>query len=144
MDDLKTFFGFAVLSAWLLGSVPVAADENLVQTFTGTNTSTTTSFTVPEKWEARWDAPGIVSITVLSMDGYIVAGASGTAKGSLYQPHGGVFRLEVSTAGHAMDRFRGGNRFRDGGTSRHGRGDRELCSARRYDNSCSALPLREP
>ena len=46
----------------------------------------------------RWDCPDVITITVLSSDGRIVAGASGSLKGSLYQPRGGSFHLQISRA----------------------------------------------
>jgi len=72
------------------------AQEKVVQTFGGANALTTPAFQVQDKWEVRWDCPDVLSITVLSSDGTIVAGASGSLKGSLYLPKGGNFSLQMS------------------------------------------------
>jgi hypothetical protein len=82
----------------LLGLLPGAglAQEKVVQTFDGAGALTTPPFQVQDKWEVRWDSPDVVAITLLYSDGTIVAGASGSLKGSLYQPRGGSFYLQVS------------------------------------------------
>jgi hypothetical protein len=46
--------------------------------------------------EVRWDSPGLIQVTVLSSDGAIVSGAAGPAKGSLYEPKGGNYSLQIS------------------------------------------------
>ncbi len=74
------------------------AQEKMVRTFDGAGDLTTPSFQVQDKWEVRWDCPDVVAITLLSSDGAIVAGASGSLKGSLYQPRGGSFHLQISRA----------------------------------------------
>jgi S1-C subfamily serine protease len=74
------------------------AQEKVVQTFNGAGALTTPSFQVQDKWEMRWDCPDVIAITVLSSDGTIAAGASGSLKGSLYQPKGGSFSLQISRA----------------------------------------------
>lgn len=84
----------AVLLALLAGTV--LAQDKAVQTFDGTTAITTPAFQVQDKWEVRYDSPGILSITVLAADGSVAAGASGTVKGSLYVPKGGSFTLQVA------------------------------------------------
>lgn len=68
----------------------------MVQTFDGAGALTTPSFEVQDKWEVRWDCPDVITITLLSSDGTVVAGASGSLKGSLYQPKGGTFSLQIN------------------------------------------------
>jgi hypothetical protein len=82
----------------LVGLLPGTglAQEKVVQTFDGVSALTTPSFQVQDKWEVRWDSPDVVTITLLSSDGTIIAGASGLLKGSLYQPKGGSFYLQIS------------------------------------------------
>jgi hypothetical protein len=72
------------------------AQEKVVQTFDGASGLTTPRFQVQDKWEIRWDSPGVIAITVLASDGSVAAGASGTVRGSLYQPRGGSFSLQVN------------------------------------------------
>jgi hypothetical protein len=72
------------------------AQEKVVQTFDGASALTTPSFQVQDKWEIRWDCPDVIAITLLSSEGTIIAGASGSLKGSLYQPKGGSFSLQIS------------------------------------------------
>jgi hypothetical protein len=85
----------AILLGGLLGSLPCLAQERVAQTFDGVSALTTPSFQVQDRWEVRWDSPDVITITLLSSDGTIVAGASGSLKGSLYQPKGGSFYLQV-------------------------------------------------
>jgi S1-C subfamily serine protease len=75
---------------------PVVAQDKVVQTFDGTTAITTPAFQAQDRWEVRYDSPGILSITVLAADGSVAAGASGTVKGSLYLPKGGSYTLQVS------------------------------------------------
>ena len=77
------------------------ADEKVVQIYGGSDTMTTTPFTVQDNWEVRWDCPDAIAVTVLGSDGAIVAGGSGAMKGSLYQPKGGTFTLQIGRAGTA-------------------------------------------
>ena len=72
------------------------AQEKVVQMFTGANTVTTPAFTVQDKWELRWDCPDALSVTLLAPDGSIVAGTSGSLKGSFYEPKGGNYYLQVT------------------------------------------------
>ena len=72
------------------------AQEKVVQTFGGSSALTTPSFPVGDKWEIRWDAPGLLAITVLDSGGAVATGSSGTLKGSLYLPQGGSFSLQIS------------------------------------------------
>jgi len=75
---------------------PAFAQDKVVQTFDGATAMTTPAFQAPDKWEARYNSSGILSITVLAADGSVVAGGSGTVKGSLYVPKGGSFTLQVT------------------------------------------------
>jgi hypothetical protein len=72
------------------------ADDKVVQTFTGAQPLTTSAFTVQDKWEVRWDSPQVIAITVLAPDGSIIAGSAGSMKGSLYEPKGGTYTLQIS------------------------------------------------
>jgi S1-C subfamily serine protease len=80
------------LWGWL---VPGHGDDRVVQQFDGSKSATTSVFTVGDKWEVQWNSPMPVRITVLSADGTIVAGAAGVFRGSLYQPKGGKYYLQV-------------------------------------------------
>lgn len=88
-----------LLLSLIWGSLPCLAQEKVVQTFQGAGALTTPPFQVQDKWEVRWDCPDAISITLLSPDGTIVAGASGSLKGSLYQPKGGSFHLQINRGG---------------------------------------------
>ena len=72
------------------------AQDKPVQTFNGSTAFTTPAFQVQDRWEVRYDSPGVLSVTVLAADGSVAAGAAGTVKGSLYLPKGGSFTLQVS------------------------------------------------
>jgi hypothetical protein len=84
----------------LLGGLAVA-QENVVQIYGSPGPMTTAAFTVKDKWEVRWDCPDAIAVTVLAADGSVVAGGSGAMKGSLYQPKGGTFTLQIARAGTA-------------------------------------------
>jgi hypothetical protein len=77
--------------------LPVRADSQVVQKFKGDKPATTAVFTVGDKWELVWDSPMPVRITLLSADGTIMAGTAGVFRGSLYQPKGGKFYLQVDS-----------------------------------------------
>jgi len=47
----------------------------------------------------------VVSITVFSADGAIVAGASSASKGALYQPKGGNYYLQINRAGEPTSKW---------------------------------------
>jgi hypothetical protein len=66
---------------------------------------TTPAFAVQDKWEVRWDCPDVVSITIYSPDGAIMAGASSASRGSLYQPKGGSFYLQISRTGEQTSKW---------------------------------------
>ncbi len=83
-----------------LGGV-AAAQENVVQIYGAPGPMTTAAFTVKDKWEVRWDCPDAIAVTILAADGSVVAGGSGAMKGSLYQPKGGTFTLQIARAGTA-------------------------------------------
>ena len=101
---MRTLFLAVLLGGWL-GGLPGFAQEKEAQTFEGTGTLTTPSFAVQDKWEVRWDCPDVVSITVFSPDGAIVAGASGSSRGSLYQPKGGNYHLQISRVGEQTSKW---------------------------------------
>jgi len=71
------------------------AQEKVVQTFNGTS-ALSISFQAQDKWELRWEGADPLKIILLSPDGAIIAGAAGSPKGSLYQPKGGSFHLQIS------------------------------------------------
>ena len=77
------------------------AQENVVQVYGGPGAMTTQPFTVSDRWEIRWDCPNAIAVTILAADGSVVAGGSGAMKGSLYQPKGGTFTLQIARAGTA-------------------------------------------
>jgi hypothetical protein len=72
------------------------AQERVVQLFNAPGALTTPTFTVQDRWELRWDCPDVISVTLLAPDGSIVAGTSGSQKGSLFEPNGGTYYLQVS------------------------------------------------
>ena len=84
-----------VLSAGVLFGETPSATNHVVQKFSGSGTISTASFTVEDKWEIVWDSPTPLRITLLSSDGTIIAGVAGVFKGSLYQPKGGSYYLQV-------------------------------------------------
>jgi hypothetical protein len=86
---------------WLLlitttGFLPAAAQDNIVQEFSGSGSTTTGLFKVQDRWEVRWNARQVVSVAVMSADGTIVAGAAGVLRGSLFMPMGGHYYLKIS------------------------------------------------
>jgi hypothetical protein len=87
-----------LLLGWLLGSLPGAAQEKMIQDFAGTSALTTGTFQVRDKWEIRWDALDLIEISVFAPDGTLVAGAAASSKGSLYEPRGGMFYVQVQGA----------------------------------------------
>jgi hypothetical protein len=68
----------------------------VVKTFNGADTLTTDPFQTSDNWEVRWDSAAPLNIRLLSSDGAVVAGMSGTGTGSFYQPKGGSFYLQVN------------------------------------------------
>jgi hypothetical protein len=88
-------FLLAALFAAAAMSLPLPGQETVVQTFDGINPATTGVFKVGDKWELRWDSPQVIYVTLLSPDGTIMAGASGSGKGALFQARGGSFYLQV-------------------------------------------------
>jgi hypothetical protein len=84
----------------LLGVLGIAgqacAQTHLVAEFKGNTSTSTTTFTVGDKWEVAWDTPMPLRITLLTADGTIVAGTAGMFRGSFYQPKGGTFYLQVN------------------------------------------------
>jgi hypothetical protein len=85
-----------LLLGCFFGAQPVFGQEKVVQTFLGIAPLTTTSFTVQDKWEVRWECTDVVSVTLLSPDGTVLAGVASSAKGSFYQPKGGTYALKIS------------------------------------------------
>ncbi len=93
-----------LLGGWL-GGLPVFAEDKAPQAFEGTGALTTAAFSVQDKWEVRWDCPDVVSITICSPDGAIVAGASSASRGSLYQAKGGSYYLQISGVGEQASKW---------------------------------------
>jgi hypothetical protein len=89
----------------LLTTIPVCtcawAQENVVQEFSGSGSTTTGLFKVQDRWEVRWNARQAVSVAVLSSDGTIVAGAAGVLRGSLFVPLGGQYYFKISDGTNA-------------------------------------------
>jgi S1-C subfamily serine protease len=87
----------ALLFAGWIAAGLCRADEKVVQTFSGADAQTTTlPFTVHDSWELRWGTQSAyMSVTVVAIDGSIVAGAAGMQPGSLYVPKGGTYKLVV-------------------------------------------------
>src|SRR5260221_9603847 len=79
-----------------IGFPPADAQENVVQEFSGSGSTTTGLFKVQDRWEVRWNARQVVSVAVMSADGTIVAGAAGVLRGSLFVPLGGQYYLKIS------------------------------------------------
>jgi hypothetical protein len=87
---------FWILSATAIGFLPAAAEENIVQEFSGSGSTTTGLVKVQDRWEVRWNARQVVSVAVMSADGTIVAGAAGVLRGSLFVPAGGQYYFKIS------------------------------------------------
>jgi hypothetical protein len=85
-----------ILFGVIAGSLPASADENVVQEFVGSGTTTTGMFKVHPRWEVRWNARTVVSVAVMAADGTIVAGGAGVLRGSLFVAAGGSYYLKVS------------------------------------------------
>jgi S1-C subfamily serine protease len=80
------------------GTAHGADDAHVVQKFNGADTHTSTAaFTVQDKWEVLWFSPKPINLTLLSSDGTVIAGVHGTFKGSLYQPKGGTYYLQLDS-----------------------------------------------
>ena len=94
-------FLLCLLSVVAAGFLPVDAQENIVQEFSGSGSTTTASFKVQNRWEVRWNARQVVSVAVMSPDGAIVAGAAGVLRGSLFVPLGGTYYFKISDGGVA-------------------------------------------
>ena len=77
-------------------STPGMAEEKVLQSFDGSAAQNTPTFQVPDKWEMRWDAADVLSLTLLTPDGTIVTGIAAAQKGSIYFPRGGRFSLQVN------------------------------------------------
>jgi len=73
-----------------------AVQDPVVQEFSGSGSTTTGLFKVPDRWEVRWNARQAVSIAVMAADGTIVAGEAGVLRGSIFLPSGGQFYLKIS------------------------------------------------
>jgi len=78
------------------GFLPAAAEDSVVQEFSGSGSTTTGLFKVSDRWEVRWNARQVVSVAVMSEDGTIVAGAAGVLRGSLFVPRGGQYYFKIS------------------------------------------------
>jgi len=87
---------FWLLLATTPGFPPASAQDNIVQEFSGSGSTTTGLFKVQDRWEVRWNARQAVSVAVMSADGTIVAGAAGVLRGSLFVPLGGRYYLKIS------------------------------------------------
>jgi hypothetical protein len=85
-------FFFLLLAA--TGMSP--AEESVIQEFSGSGSTTTGFFTVPNGWEIRWNARQVVSVAVMAPDGSVIAGAAGVLRGSLFVPTGGQYYLNVT------------------------------------------------
>ncbi len=88
---------FALGLILMLGAVSSAPGQDTeVQAFSGPKPLTSGTFTVQDRWEVRWATVDPVSIAVFSADGKLVTGAAGSGKGSLYEPQGGTFYVQVT------------------------------------------------
>ena len=85
-----------ILTVTGFGCLAAGADDNIVQEFSGSGSTTTALFKVKDRWEVRWNARQVVSVAVMSADGTIVAGAAGVLRGSLFVPLGGQFYLKIT------------------------------------------------
>jgi hypothetical protein len=86
------FWIFLITAAGLLRS---AADDKVVQEFSGSGSTTTGFFKIHDRWEVRWNSRQVVSVAVMSSDGTIVAGGAGVLRGSLFVPLGGQFYFKI-------------------------------------------------
>ena len=87
---------FWLLLATATGLLAANAQDNIVQEFSGSGSTTTGLFKVQDRWEVRWNARQAVSVAVMSADGTIVAGAAGVLRGSLFVPRGGQYYLKIT------------------------------------------------
>ncbi len=93
---------FVIALGWIFGTLHVEADpSHVVLKFDGTSPTTTSTFTVGDKWEIAWDSPLALRITLLSSDGTVVAGIAGVFKGSVYESKGGTFYLQIESGTHS-------------------------------------------
>jgi hypothetical protein len=89
----------AILLGWWAQVTLGRAQETTVQSFDGAAPTMTASFTVSDKWEARWMSPDAIGMTILSPNGAVVAKISGSGQGSIYLPKGGTFTLQIERPG---------------------------------------------
>jgi S1-C subfamily serine protease len=76
--------------------LPAAAQNTVVQEFSGSGSTTTARFKVEDRWEVRWNARQVVSVAVMSANGTIVAGVAGVLRGSLFVPLGGQYYFKIT------------------------------------------------
>jgi S1-C subfamily serine protease len=87
--------GCLILLVLVIMTAGGRGEEKIVEMFDGATTQTTGTFAVSDKWELRWHNASTLTLTVVNSTGTIVAGTTATADGSLYQPGGGTFYLQI-------------------------------------------------
>ena len=90
--------GLSVLFFLAGGILLAQGQDKLVATFDGPTAQTTGPFTVTDKWELRWTGASSLTITARNADGTVAFGTAATADGSLYEPKGGTFYLQLAGA----------------------------------------------
>ena len=83
-----------LLAAWA-GSVFGEDQGKTVEAFDSSAYASPPTFQVGDHWEARWEASAPITMTLLAPDGTVLSRVSCSGQGSLYQPKGGNFRLQV-------------------------------------------------
>lgn len=96
----------ATLCSWILLAVTAfAAEEQIIQQFTGNGTRSTRPFTVQDRWELRWDARGTsLQIYEVKPDGEPISLAPAASQtkpgsGSSYRPKGNTLYLRILSDG---------------------------------------------
>lgn len=88
---------FLTVLVLMAGILHIPADNHIVQKFTGVEGSGSTgAFTVPDKWEVLWTSSQPANISLLALDGTVLAGAAGMGQGSFYIAKGGSFYVQVN------------------------------------------------
>ncbi len=89
-------FRAILLLGWLAATLG-AADDQVVQTITGTGDMTTPTFQVHGAWSLHWDCANPITVTVLAADNSAVVTAN-SAKSTLTLPKHGTYSLQVALA----------------------------------------------
>lgn len=88
--------GILIIAAIFAGMLSCHGQEKVVENFDGMKELTTAPFQVADKWELRWSGASAITVTLLDDKGVIVAGTAASSDGSLYEPKGGTFYLQIT------------------------------------------------